>query len=99
MMTVKTKTIEGNEAAAHVAYAMSDVAAIYPITPSSNMGEYADEWAAHGRKNIFGQVLRVVEMQSEAGAAGAVHGAAFAGPAGTSRLRGGALPARSGRGA
>lgn len=70
-----TKTIEGNEAAAHVAYAMSDVAAIYPITPSSNMGEYADEWAAYGRKNIFGQALRVVEMQSEAGAAGAVHGA------------------------
>ncbi|MCJ7687472.1 MAG: pyruvate:ferredoxin (flavodoxin) oxidoreductase, partial [Desulfobacteraceae bacterium] len=69
------KTIEGNEAAAHVAYAMSDVAAIYPITPSSSMGEYADEWAAHGRKNMFGQVLKVVEMQSEAGAAGAVHGA------------------------
>ena len=69
------KTIEGNEAATHVAYAMSDVAAIYPITPSSNMGEYADEWAAHGRKNIFGQALKVVEMQSEAGAAGAVHGA------------------------
>jgi pyruvate-ferredoxin/flavodoxin oxidoreductase len=69
------KTIEGNEAAAHVAYAMSDVAAIYPITPSSNMGEYADEWAAHGRKNIFGQALKVVEMQSEGGAAGAVHGA------------------------
>ena len=77
-MSVK-KTIEGNEAAAHVAYAMSDVAAIYPITPSSNMGEYADEWAAHGRKNIFGQVLKVVEMQSEAGAAGAVHGASSAG--------------------
>ena len=73
------KTIEGNEAATHVAYAMSDVAAIYPITPSSNMGEYADEWAAHGRKNIFGQVLKVVEMQSEAGAAGAVHGALSAG--------------------
>ncbi len=70
-----TKTVEGNEAAAHVAYAMSDVAAIYPITPSSTMGEYADEWAAHGRKNIFGQTLKVVEMQSEAGAAGAVHGA------------------------
>ncbi len=78
-MTAKTKTIEGNEAAAHVAYAMSDVAAIYPITPSSSMGEYADEWAAHGRKNIFGQPLKVVEMQSEAGAAGAVHGALSAG--------------------
>ncbi|MCD6306556.1 MAG: pyruvate:ferredoxin (flavodoxin) oxidoreductase, partial [Deltaproteobacteria bacterium] len=73
-MSATTMTIEGNEAAAHVAYAMSDVAAIYPITPSSNMGEYADEWAVHGRKNIFGQVLKVVEMQSEAGAAGAVHG-------------------------
>jgi len=74
-----TETIEGNEAAAHVGYAMSEVAAIYPITPSSSMGEYADEWAAHGRKNIFGQVLKVREMQSEAGAAGAVHGALSAG--------------------
>ena len=73
------KTIEGNEATSHVAYAMSDVAAIYPITPSSSMGEYADEWAAHGRKNIFGQTLKVVEMQSEGGAAGAVHGALSAG--------------------
>ena len=79
-MGATTKTIEGNEAAAHVAYALSDVAAIYPITPSSSMGEYCDEWAAHGRKNIFGQVLKVVEMQSEAGAAGAVHGAFRQGP-------------------
>ena len=78
-MSSMTKTVEGNEAAAHVAYAMSDVAAIYPITPSSSMGEYCDEWAAHGRKNIFGQVLKVMEMQSEAGAAGAVHGALSAG--------------------
>jgi pyruvate-ferredoxin/flavodoxin oxidoreductase len=78
-MTPVTKTVEGNEAAAHVAYAMSDVAAIYPITPSSSMGEYCDQWAAYGRKNIFGQVLRVMEMQSEAGAAGAVHGALSAG--------------------
>ncbi|MCD6261436.1 MAG: pyruvate:ferredoxin (flavodoxin) oxidoreductase [Deltaproteobacteria bacterium] len=78
-MNKTTKTIEGNEAAAHVAYAMSDVVAIYPITPSSTMGEYCDEWAAHGRKNIFGQVLKVEEMQSEAGAAGAVHGALAAG--------------------
>ncbi len=78
-MKANTKTIEGNEAAAHVAYAMSDVAAIYPITPSSSMGEYCDEWAAHGRKNIFGQTLKVVEMQSEGGAAGAVHGALSAG--------------------
>ena len=78
-MSATTKTIEGNEAAAHVAYALSDVAAIYPITPSSSMGEYCDEWAAHGRKNIFGQVLNVTEMQSEAGAAGAVHGCLSAG--------------------
>ena len=78
-MMKSTKTLEGNEAAAHVAYAMSDVAAIYPITPSSSMGEYCDEWAAHGRKNVFGQVLRVSEMQSEAGAAGAVHGSLAAG--------------------
>lgn len=78
-MGAVTKTIEGNEAAAHVAYAMSDVAAIYPITPSSTMGEYCDEWAAYGRENIFGQVLKVKEMQSEAGAAGAVHGALSAG--------------------
>ncbi|MFO7784836.1 MAG: pyruvate:ferredoxin (flavodoxin) oxidoreductase [Desulfatiglandales bacterium] len=78
-MAAKTKTIEGNEAAAHVAYAMSEVAAIYPITPSSSMGEYCDEWAAHGRKNIFGEELKVVEMQSEAGAAGAVHGSLSAG--------------------
>jgi len=78
-MSRKMKTIEGNEAAAHVAYALSEVAAIYPITPSSTMGEYCDEWAAHGRKNIFGQVVKVVEMQSEAGAAGAVHGALASG--------------------
>jgi len=78
-MSAKISTIEGNEAAAHVAYAMSDVCCLYPITPSSSMGEYADEWAAHGRKNIFGQVLKVVEMQSEAGAAGSVHGALAAG--------------------
>ena len=78
-MNKTKKTIEGNEAAAHVAYAMSEVAAIYPITPSSSMGEYCDEWAAHGRKNIFGQVMKMVEMQSEAGAAGAVHGALSAG--------------------
>ncbi|HHW13442.1 MAG TPA: pyruvate:ferredoxin (flavodoxin) oxidoreductase, partial [Firmicutes bacterium] len=68
------QTIDGNTAAAHVAYAFSDVAAIYPITPSSPMAEACDEWAAHGRKNLFGQTVRIVEMQSEAGAAGAVHG-------------------------
>jgi len=72
-------SIDGNTAAAHVAYAFSDVAAIYPITPSSPMGEVADTWAAHGRKNLFGQPLQVTEMQSEAGAAGAVHGSLVAG--------------------
>ena len=73
------KTMDGNTAAAHVAYAMSEAAAIYPITPSSTMGEIADEWAAKGRKNIFGQTLTIREMQSEAGAAGAVHGSLAAG--------------------
>ena len=73
------KTIDGNTAASHVAYAFSEVAAIYPITPSSQMGELADEWAAHDRINIFGQKLDVMEMQSEAGAAGAVHGSLSAG--------------------
>ena len=75
----KYMTIDGNTAAAHVAYAFSDVAAIYPITPSSPMAESCDEWAAAGRKNIFGQVMNIVEMQSEAGAAGAVHGSLVAG--------------------
>ncbi|NOU36899.1 MAG: pyruvate:ferredoxin (flavodoxin) oxidoreductase [Kiritimatiellaceae bacterium] len=74
-MSKKMVTIDGNTAAAHVAYAFSEIAAIYPITPSSNMGEYADAWAAQGRKNMFGSVVSVTEMQSEAGAAGAVHGA------------------------
>lgn len=73
------KTMDGNQAAAHVSYAYSDVAAIYPITPSSAMAEYTDEWAAEGRENIFGQPVRVTEMQSEAGAAGAVHGSLTAG--------------------
>ncbi|MFI3267352.1 MAG: pyruvate:ferredoxin (flavodoxin) oxidoreductase, partial [Rikenellaceae bacterium] len=67
-------TCDGNYAAAHIAYMFSEVAAIYPITPSSTMAEYVDEWSANGRKNIFGQKVKVVEMQSEAGAAGAVHG-------------------------
>jgi len=71
----KMVTIDGNTAAAHVAYAFSEIAAIYPITPSSNMGEYTDVWASQGRKNIFGTPVGVTEMQSEAGAAGAVHGA------------------------
>ena len=73
------QTIDGNTAAAHVAYAFSDVGAIYPITPSSPMAEICDEWAAHGRINIFGQRMRIAEMQSEAGAAGAVHGSLVAG--------------------
>jgi len=68
------KTMDGNTATTHVAYALSEVATIYPITPSSTMAELADEWSAHGRKNIFGQPVNVVELQSEAGAAGAVHG-------------------------
>ena len=72
-------TCDGNQAASHIAYMFSEVAAIYPITPSSNMAENVDEWAAHGRKNIFGDEVKVVEMQSEAGAAGAVHGALQAG--------------------
>ncbi len=73
------QTIDGNTAATHVAYAMSEVAAIYPITPSSPLGEIADSWASQGRKNIFGQVLDIKQMQSEAGAAGAVHGSLAAG--------------------
>ncbi len=73
-MSKKMKTMDGNTAAAHVAYAMSETAAIYPITPSTPMGEIADEWAAQGRKNIFGQKVQIRQMQSEAGAAGAVHG-------------------------
>ncbi|MDE7014806.1 MAG: pyruvate:ferredoxin (flavodoxin) oxidoreductase, partial [Kineothrix sp.] len=73
------KTMDGNQAAAHVAYAYSDTAAIYPITPSSTMAEYTDEWATEGRENIFGQAVKVAAMQSEAGAAGAVHGSLAAG--------------------
>jgi len=74
-------TCDGNYAASHVAYMFSEVAAIYPITPSSTMAEYVDEWAAFGRKNIFGETVEVAEMQSEGGASGAVHGS----------LQGGAL--------
>ncbi|MBQ3493586.1 MAG: pyruvate:ferredoxin (flavodoxin) oxidoreductase [Clostridia bacterium] len=76
---MKKLTIDGNTAASHVAYAFSEVAAIYPITPSSPMAEVADEWSANGRVNMFGQKLRLAEMQSEAGAAGAVHGSLTAG--------------------
>lgn len=75
----KFLTCDGNQAAAHIAYMFSEVAAIYPITPSSTMAEYVDEWAAAGRKNIFGETVKVLEMQSEAGAAGAVHGSLQAG--------------------
>lgn len=77
----KTKTMDGNMAASYISYAFTDVSAIYPITPSSTMGENVDEWSSKGMKNIFGQTVKVVEMQSEAGAAGAVHGS----------LQGGAL--------
>ena len=81
MKEKKMLTCDGNQAAAHISYMFSEVAAIYPIAPSSPMAEYVDEWAAAGRKNIFGEVVSVQEMQSEAGAAGALHGA----------LQGGAL--------
>lgn len=77
----KMKTMDGNTAAAHISYGFTEVAAIYPITPSTPMGETVDEWAAKGKKNIFGEPVKVVEMQSEAGAAGALHGS----------LQGGAL--------
>ena len=80
-MTVEMKSMDGNTAAAYASYAFTEVAAIYPITPSSPMAESVDEWSAHGKKNIFGDTVKVVEMQSEAGAAGAVHGS----------LQGGAL--------
>jgi len=80
-MPKNMKSMDGNNAAAYVSYAFTEVAAIYPITPSSTMAEYVDEWASNGMKNMFGEVVRVVEMQSEAGAAGAVHGS----------LQGGAL--------
>ena len=78
-MARKMKTMDGNQAAAHVSYAYTEVAAIYPITPSSVMPEHIDEWATEGRKNIFGTTVHVTEMQSEAGAAGAVHGSLAAG--------------------
>lgn len=78
-MTTHMKTMDGNKAAAYVSYAFTEVAAIFPITPSSPMAEYTDEWSALGQKNIFGQPVNVVEMQSEAGAAGAVHGSLSAG--------------------
>ena len=84
----KQITLDGNEAAAYIAYRCSDVIAIYPITPSSNMGEFSDEWTSYGIKNIWGAVPLVQEMQSEGGAAGAVHGALvhlLHGPSGAER--------------
>ena len=79
MRAKRMLTMDGNTAAAHVSYAFTDVAAIYPITPSSPMAETVDEWAAYGKKNIFGQPVKIAEMQSEGGAAGAVHGSLQAG--------------------
>jgi pyruvate-ferredoxin/flavodoxin oxidoreductase len=79
MKKLAMASIDGNTAAAHIAYAFTEVAAIYPITPSTPMSEYIDEWSAYGRKNLFGETVRVVEMQSETGAAGAVHGSLQAG--------------------
>src|SRR6186997_2028148 len=78
-MAARTITVDGNEAAAYVAHRLSEVIAIYPITPSSAMGEWADAWSALNKKNLWGTVPKVIEMQSEAGAAGAVHGALQAG--------------------
>ena len=71
----RKETMDGNQAAAYASYAFTEVAAIFPITPSTPMAEGVDEWAAHGKKNIFGQEVKVIEMQSEAGAAGAMRGA------------------------
>ncbi|MCX6225303.1 MAG: pyruvate:ferredoxin (flavodoxin) oxidoreductase, partial [Bacteroidia bacterium] len=79
MLKKKFITCDGNQAASHISYMFSEVAAIYPITPSSTMAENVDEWAAYGRKNIFGEIVRVAEMQSEGGASGAVHGSLQAG--------------------
>ncbi|MEF2593631.1 MAG: pyruvate:ferredoxin (flavodoxin) oxidoreductase, partial [Eggerthellaceae bacterium] len=78
-MTRSFKSMDGNNAAAYVSYAFTEVAGIYPITPSSPMADYVDQWAASGMKNIFGEPVKVVEMQSEGGAAGAVHGSLAAG--------------------
>ena len=75
----KMKTMDGNTAAAYISYAFTDVAAIYPITPSSPMAEHVDEWVAQDKENLFGQKVKVMEMQSEGGAAGAVHGSLQAG--------------------
>ena len=79
----KMKTMDGNTAAAYVSYAYTEVSSIYPITPSSPMAEHIDEWVAQGKKNIFGEKVKVIEMQSEAGAAGALHGILQSGALGT----------------
>src|ERR1041384_354036 len=76
---MSSKIMDGNEAAAYIAYKTNEVCAIYPITPSSAMGELCDEWSAQGKTNVFGEIPKVIEMQSEAGAAGAVHGALLGG--------------------
>ena len=90
-MARKMKSMDGNTAAAHVSYAFTEVAGIYPITPSSPMADYVDQWSAAGRKNIFGTRVNVAEMQSEAGAAGTVHGSLAAGALTTTAR--GAIPA------
>ena len=78
-MARKMKTMDGNTAAAHVSYAFTEVATIYPITPSSPMADYTDQWATQGRKNIFGNTVKLVELESEGGASGAFHGSLAAG--------------------
>jgi len=78
-MARNMKTMDGNEAAAYASYAYTEVAAMYPITPSSVMPEHVDEWATAGKKNIFGRTVQITEMQAESGAAGAVHGSLVAG--------------------
>ena len=78
-ISIDVATIDGNEAAAYVAYRVNEVCSIYPITPSSTMAELADQWASEGKRNIWGEIPDVIEMQSEAGAAGTVHGALQAG--------------------
>ena len=77
-------TVDGNQAAARVAHWLNEVIAIYPITPASPMGEWADEWSAHGKTNLFGSIPRIIEMQSEGGAAGAIHGSLQSGALTTS---------------
>ncbi|HBG55790.1 MAG TPA: hypothetical protein DDW99_05960, partial [Ruminococcaceae bacterium] len=84
IVSKKMKTMDGNEAAAYVSYAFTEVSTIYPITPSSPMAAHVDVWAANGKKNLFGQPVRLVEMESECGAAGAMHGSLESGALTTS---------------